>query len=333
MLNLANMTVYRNSEGLRVSLGILAILWIMKYIHLKPHFVIPENQSSMMRKRRDKIVLLVMIVSIVLTPLELTFSLGNKQKESSQQYIQVLLDISLSMAAADVQPSRFQVAKDALEQVLQGISWDTVSLIAFSGIPLMTMPFSPHKNAVISRIWSLRLSEFPPTHLFVGTAVGDALLMGIDNLQTISQSQRFPWTIILVTDGDSSRGLDPYGLTSMIQQLNIPVFTLAIWRDDEIIWKDDSGALVEAPLDTELLQVLADETGWYFVHVQNWDEIKDFVQEVKKQLNEVKTTVTDKSTIELNHYLLRIIFGAVMYMIVITWWIYVHTLSSTNKSW
>lgn len=248
-----------------------------------------------------------------------------QEVKSSAQYVQVLLDISLSMAAIDVEPDRFQIAKDTLQEVLKGLSGDIVSLITFSGIPIMTMPFSPHKPAVLQRIANLRLSEFPPTSFFVGTAIGDALLMGIDNLQQIAARQQHPGAIILITDGDSSRGLDPYGLMGLVESTGVPVFGLAIGSTDEVIGKDLDGAVVIAPLHPELLKEFAERTWWYFSHVEKGTEVKDFIQQVQKALQWVDAKIRVVQAIELNDILLRILLGGVMF------WLGIRVMTAYTK--
>ncbi len=304
--------IQRNVWGLLWSCIIIALLVILIYVPAKPQFVVPNHQIVQRKRMSQRIVMRLICIGCVIYPLDLRIPIGVTTQQSNEQYVQVLLDISLSMAATDVAPSRFQVAKDVLNKVLQWLSGDSVSMITFSWIPVMIMPFSPHKEAVMQRIQHLSLSEFPPTNMFVWTALGDALLMWIDNLQQAASREERPGAILLVTDGDSSRGLDPYGLMDLVESIGVPVFALAIGSEDEIVGKDIEGNVVMAPLNPELLRQLAARTEGYFMHIQPGTQIDPFVENVKKSLQ--KTTFQHRvlRIIDINRWIVWIVLCGIV---------------------
>jgi uncharacterized protein YegL len=97
--------------------------------------------------------------------------------------VQIVLDVSLSMSAYDISPSRFSAAKASLLELIRGLDGYNVSLITFSGIPFVAVPFSHDTPAVVANVERLSLSDFPAVKEFLGTALGDALLLGVQNLQ------------------------------------------------------------------------------------------------------------------------------------------------------
>jgi len=148
----------------------------------------------------------ILIISILVLPLDLQFVSDKKIITEKILPVQIIFDVSLSMAADDIQPSRYDSAKAALLKLIQTLDGYNISLIAFSGIPFIYIPFSTDTNAIISKFQDTNLGDFPPTDNFLGTAIGDALLLGINNLDKIRlQDPEYPGIIILITDGDSNK--------------------------------------------------------------------------------------------------------------------------------
>jgi hypothetical protein len=73
----------------------------------------------------------------------------------------------------------------------------------------------------------MNLGDFPPVKEFLGTALGDALLLGVSNLQQFSHNDTYkPGIVILITDGDSNIGFDPTQVISYYQKTQVPLFIL-----------------------------------------------------------------------------------------------------------
>ena len=54
----------------------------------------------------------------------------------------------------------------------------------------------------------LRLGDFPATDSFLGTALGDALLLSLYQFSQIDEDA--PRALVIISDGDSNKGYDPY---------------------------------------------------------------------------------------------------------------------------
>jgi Ca-activated chloride channel family protein len=195
-----------NSFGIRISLLFVVLLGVTYFFNLKQKFTLPKkyfNQNSYVLSR---VVNIVLILSILLLPLDLQFITNKKIITQKILPVQIVFDISLSMAADDISPSRYDAAKKALLKLIQKLDGYNISLIAFSGIPFIYIPFSTDTHAVMSKLQDTNLGDFPPTEDFIGTAIGDALLLGIKNLDKVRlQDPEYPGVIILITDGDSNK--------------------------------------------------------------------------------------------------------------------------------
>jgi uncharacterized protein YegL len=185
------------------------------FFNLKPKFIFPAKYFNQNKNILFKIVNFVLVISIVILPLDLQFISDKKIITEKILPVQIIFDVSLSMAADDIKPSRYDSAKTALLKLIQKLDGYNISLITFSGIPFIYIPFSTDTNAIISKFKDTNLGDFPPTEDFIGTAIGDALLLGIKNLDKACPATRdsrvrlqdpeYPGIIILITDGDSNK--------------------------------------------------------------------------------------------------------------------------------
>jgi len=112
----------------------------------KPSFVVPKNNVDKSVRTRQYLLLGIMIVCLVCIPLDIALDTNEKKITTTTSYMQVVLDVSLSMSGDDVEPNRFAVAKNIIQNVVGNIDNTQVGLIAFSGIPLVQFPFTSHRD-------------------------------------------------------------------------------------------------------------------------------------------------------------------------------------------
>lgn len=117
----------------------------------------------------------------------------------------VALDVSLSMNARDVYPSRFEAARRELIQILK-IPNLRASLLLFSGKTLLTLPLTQDRQAL-----SLFVQELEPGYIrSEGTnyrELFEKILQEYDHTQSLSKelgwaASRVPMHVIVLTDGD-----------------------------------------------------------------------------------------------------------------------------------
>ena len=150
------------------------------------------SKLSPIRYRSTKVFYRGIVVSIILLPLEMGFVSSKSVIVDKPLPVQIILDVSLSMSAYDINPSRFSAAKTSLAELIRRLDGYDVSLITFSGIPFVAVPFSHDTQAVLAHVEKMSLSDFPPVKEFLGTALGDALLLGVKNLQSVVSPSSLP---------------------------------------------------------------------------------------------------------------------------------------------
>lgn len=307
-----------NSLWIRISLILLVLLVVTYFFNLKPKFIFPTKYFNLSKHILFKTINLILILSILLLPLDLQFISDKKIITEKILPVQIIFDVSLSMAANDIKPSRYDAAKTALIKLIQKLDGYNVSLITFSGIPFIYIPFSTDTNAIISKFQDTNLGDFPPTEDFVGTAIGDALLLGIKNLDKIRlQDPDYPGIIILLTDGDSNKWYDPMQVLSIVQKKQVPVFVLGMWESDYLIGYDKRGSPVQTSINIPLLQEIPKQTGGEFYRVleeNNFDEFFDYLKDVIKSQEKQKI---ENQYIVLNQYLLFMMAICAMFLLYI----------------
>ncbi|HVE12619.1 MAG TPA: VWA domain-containing protein [Elusimicrobiota bacterium] len=106
----------------------------------------------------------------------------------------IAIDVSLSMLAEDLKPSRMERAKEALSLFIDGLKGERVGLIAFAGEAQMQCPITTDSDAVKSLLRRVSPGMVSPP----GTAIGKAVALGGRMLQ------RYPGqkALVLLTDGE-----------------------------------------------------------------------------------------------------------------------------------
>ncbi|MCS6982896.1 MAG: VWA domain-containing protein [Candidatus Absconditabacterales bacterium] len=207
----------------------------------------------------------------------------------------VLFDVSLSMAAQDIKPNRFAVAKGAISDLVAFLDGFPISFIAYSRLPVVLTPFSRDTEGIIDILDDFTLATLIPTDEFKGTGIGDALLLGLRELLAYGHDGDVPGAILLLTDGDSNAGVDPREVLPLIKEKNIPLFTIAVGKDENlVIGTVPGGQNVDAPFNISLLNQMTSSIPGFFVHVQS---ARDFDQPIRKIARAIDMTSTKSVTI------------------------------------
>jgi len=207
----------------------------------------------------------------------------------------ILFDVSLSMAAQDIEPNRFAVAKGAMIDLVRFLDGFPLSFIAYSRLPVMLTPFSRDTAGIVDILDAFTLATLIPTDEFKGTGIGDALLLGLRELLDYGHDGAVPGAILLLTDGDSNAWVDPREVLPLLKENNIPLFTIAVWEDENLVvatlpwWQN-----VDAPFNISLLKEMTSSIPWFFVHVQS---ARDFDKPIREIARAIDMTATKSVTI------------------------------------
>ena len=154
-------------NGMRISLLLLVLSGFLFFFNTRPNFLVPLKYLNQKIWFTYTILLSLLLLSVVLLPLHISLITDKHVVVDKNIPIQIILDVSLSMAADDIAPSRFFAAKKSLISLIQQLDGYSISLIAFSGKPFVYIPFSSSSSAIIRKLESTNLADFPPVKIFL----------------------------------------------------------------------------------------------------------------------------------------------------------------------
>ncbi len=147
--------------------------------------------------------------------------------------IAMAVDISSSMGAQDLlldeqRSNRLAVVKHAFESfvagdadTLAGREGDLVSLVTFARYSDTRSPLTLDHSALIKLLQDIEMVSLPEED---GTAIGDAMVLAIDNLRHLEGASR---VLILLTDGSNNAGeTSPMQAASIAKALGIKVYAI-----------------------------------------------------------------------------------------------------------
>jgi Ca-activated chloride channel homolog len=169
-------------------------------------------------------------------------------------------DISNSMKAIDVRPSRLAAAKRAAASFLDGVtSQIQVGSIQFARRPtLLQSPTRDH------RLTAAAIAGLKPGG--GGTAIGEALELALASIKGAPKidGKHPPGAIMLISDGTSNVGVSPLAVAQQARKQHVPVYTISIGTVHGTIQIKRDGHTVTAPVPvnpTELRQIAAESGG------------------------------------------------------------------------
>jgi Ca-activated chloride channel family protein len=117
--------------------------------------------------------------------------------------VAIAFDISKSMLARDVVPSRIMAARTALKQLLRNISGDRIALVPFAGISFVQSPLTGDQSAIEMYLDELNPLQMPVggTNLAEAIRRGTALLTGSSDKGDRGARSR---VVLLITDGEDN---------------------------------------------------------------------------------------------------------------------------------
>ena len=211
----------------------------------------------------------------------------DEMQEDARQGIDVVvaLDVSNSMLATDVAPSRLERAQALISKLVDALPNDRVGLVLFAGNAYIQMPLTTDHGAA-----KLFVSTANPAGITTqGTAIGDALEKS--SLAFGEESERFK-AVVLVTDGESHdenaavEAQESAAKGIMINTVGIGSAEGSVIIDANGAEKRDAaGNVVVSKLNEQLLQQIAAATNGTYVNLQSTDAA---VEQLVAQLSQVE---------------------------------------------
>lgn len=196
------------------------------------------------------------------------------------------IDSSLSMQAVDVKPTRLDAAKQAaIEFVKQLPDKYNVSVVSFAGTASILIPPTLDHNTVENAINGIKLAE--------STAVGEAITT---SLRAIGQAPKgkdekdpAPGAIVLLSDGTNTAGRAPTQAAAAASAAKVPVYTIGYGTENGFV--DLDGKREPVPVDHDLMQRLAKDTGGEYFRAATADQLERVYKNIGSKVGYEEATV------------------------------------------
>jgi Ca-activated chloride channel family protein len=225
---------------------------------------------------------------------------ANLQKPGSMENVQrkgvdvmLVLDVSKSMLARDIKPSRLERAKQFLIRLVDQLPSDRIGLVLFAGRAYLQMPLTTDHGAAHMYIQEAS-PDVVPTQ---GTVIADALRMA--NAAFNSKERKYK-SIVLVSDGED-HDPDAAKVAKQLAEDGVLINTVGIGSPEGSpiedpatgeLKKDEEGHTVMSKLNEAELQQLATETNGTYLRLDN---VEDALITMTQQLGAAEKKATSDS--------------------------------------
>lgn len=197
---------------------------------------------------------------------------------ASQNTVVLSIDVSRSMLASDLPPTRMEAAKAAAKEFVQALPRGIkVGLVTFSSYATVIVPPTADRSRVLEAI-DLLTTEF-------ATAIGDGLLEAVWALPGRQRPASpfepapapkppvVPGTVVLLSDGQSNRGALPQDAARIAREQEVKVYTVGIGTP-EGTFLNLGGRSIWVRLDEDTLREMAEITGGSYFRARSALELR-----------------------------------------------------------
>jgi len=305
---------------------VLASVFLLLYIFYigKMHRIASIMHTSA-RRVWLKFALRVVYFSLMLIAL-LGPSFGEilkKEIKTVGKDIYIAVDLSQSMNAVDIQPSRLEKIKFEIKKIINEFSADRIGIIIFSSESFLQCPLTYDQSSLNLWVESLKTSLVPSG----GTDFGPPLKMAADKLKDEDPAQKSQAKlVILISDGEDF-GEDTQEMAGELESNQIKVFTLGIGTEkggkipyrERSFKRDQSGREVETKLNPSALKDIAELTkGQYFEINDQQNEVNKLIKAVKAVKGQLRDTKQMDTAANDYQYFLLVAFALLLVDVLLT---------------
>lgn len=237
---------------------------------------------------------------IIIALLGPSFGSYSKEVKSIGKDIMIAVDLSNSMNAIDIQPSRLEKVKYELTNIIEEFNSDRIGLIIFSSEAFVQCPLTYDQSALNLFIETLSSRLVPNT----GTDFGPALSLALDKLDTDESAiESKAKIIILISDGEDF-GDETANVRKEIRDRGIKLFTLGVGtaqgskiQDGKNFKKDRDGNDVISKLNRKSLKELAARTGGSYFEI---NQRQNDVSRLINKINSVEGQLRDARIVDVS---------------------------------
>jgi Ca-activated chloride channel family protein len=199
---------------------------------------------------------------------------GSKLQKKKHRGVEIMiaLDVSNSMLAEDIQPSRLERAKQAISKLVDDLQDDRIGLIVFAGEAYTQLPITSDYISAKMFLSTISTNSVPVQ----GTAIGAAINLAA---RSFTPDYKGDKAIILITDGENHQD-DALAAAKAAAEKGIIVHTIGMGLPEgapipiggsgsKNYLKDNQGNVVISKLDETMLSEIAAAGNGLYIRANN----------------------------------------------------------------
>jgi Ca-activated chloride channel homolog len=232
------------------------------------------------RRRHIPVALLLLALGVMIVGVARPHATVNVQREEAT--VLLAMDVSRSMGATDVPPTRLQAAKTAAIEFADKVPKKfRIGVVAFSTRAQVALPPTADRELLKSALGSLHTGE--------GTAIGDAIALSA----SLGRRQRAdgvvpPTSVLLISDGARDGGRRaPLAAARQAKAQHVPVYTILLGTPNGVVQHKLPGGYTETirvPPSAQTLQAIARTSGGEFFTASNDRRLGDVYDALRSRL-------------------------------------------------
>lgn len=223
--------------------------------------------------------LLVALVFLIVGVARPHATVNVKREEAT---IILAIDVSRSMKANDVEPTRLDAARVAAKTFLDQVPDKfQVGVVSFATRAVVGVAPTADRSLVVSALDTLKPGE--------GTAIGDAVALSLLVGQPKGENvQAPPRSIVVISDGAQDGGqIQPDEAVAQAKKLGVPVYTVLVGTEAGVVEEEVTGGfrrIIRVPANPETLQQVAAGTGGEFFAAPDAEGLQKVYDELGSRL-------------------------------------------------
>lgn len=199
---------------------------------------------------------------------------GSKLEKKKHRGVEIIiaLDVSNSMLAEDIQPSRLERAKQAISKLVDNMQSDRIGLIVFAGEAFTQLPITSDYISAKMFLSNISTNSVPVQ----GTAIGAAINLAA---RSFTPDYKGDKAVILITDGENHED-DALGAAKAAAEKGISVYAIGMGLPEgapipvsgegqKNYLKDGQGNVVISKLDEGMLSQIASAGNGLYIRANN----------------------------------------------------------------
>ena len=215
---------------------------------------------------------------------------GTKLETVKREGVDIVfaIDVSKSMLAEDVAPSRLEKAQQLTAQIINNLVSDRVGIIAYAGKAVPQLPITTDYAAAKMFLQNMNTDMLSSQ----GTAIDEAIQLSRTYFNDAEQTNR---VLVIISDGEDHNDLN-LDVAKAAAKEGIKIFTIGVGSEkggpiplkrDGVVMrykKNQKGETVITKMNSNTLTAIAEEANGLFIQGQNTKQVTEKIAEILNKL-------------------------------------------------